>query len=99
MISANVLMKEPELKEHRLALKRIVKICRHYCLQEDHEKIELRFDFEHPTIWWTDKWMNSHEWRAITIWEVELGFRKLEDVDQEETSIDWYFRLKKEGKI
>lgn len=90
MILVNKAFKSDKLTEQRKSLKRIAKLVR----DKFGEDVSLSFSLEHKSMLWTDEGVKTsrYELQVMTIWEIEIGVTKLENVDFEECAIGWYFK-------
>ena len=93
MILVNKKFKDAKLQKARKQLKKIAGLVREQLVwAEDEIKVELSFTLESKDQFFADKGMNAFEWRVITIWMIEIGAWKIEDNDEDECAINWYFK-------
>lgn len=93
MILVNKKFKDTKLSKARKQLKKIASLVREQLVWcEDDIKVELSFTLESKDKFFDDKGMNSFEWRVVTIWMIEIGAWKIDDNDEDECAINWYFK-------
>lgn len=87
MILFNQAIKHNVNAEERKLLKAILKERRRqFC---DDEVLKISFKLESKNRWYEDKGMNDVEWQVVSVFHIEMGLWKKEDV--EEYYYNWYY--------
>ena len=87
MILFNQAIKHDVNTKERKLLKSILKKRRsQFC---DNEVLNISFKYKSPNKWFEDKGMNFIEWQVITVFHIEMGLWKKENM--EELDYSWYY--------
>ena len=88
MILFNQAIKHNVNAEERKLLKSILKKRRNQ-FSNDEQVIDISFKLESNNKWFEDKGMNFIEWQVMTVFHIEMGLWKKENM--EELDYSWYY--------